>query len=134
MPTNFVIDTHCLIWFLEGNPRLGVKARAVMQDPASQLSLPVIALAEACWIVGKGKTSIPDVKSLLTDVDADPRILLIPLDRPILDISLTLSAIDEMHDRQITATALHLASSGDPVALLTRDVNITTSNLVPTLW
>ncbi len=131
---NTVLDAHALVWFLEGNPRLGVNARTVMQDRASVLYLPVVALAEACWTVNRGRTSIPLVASLLADVDADPRIVLVPLDRAVLDISLTLTPLNEMHDRQITATALHLARAGASVPLVTCDGNITASGLVPIVW
>jgi len=134
MPSEYALDAHALVWFLEGNPRLGPNARAAMQDPASVLFLPIIALAEACWVVDKGRTAIPAVSSLLADVDADPRIVLVPLDRAILDISLTLVPITEMHDRQIAATALQLARPGSPVSLLTCDANITASGLVPIVW
>ena len=79
-----------------------------MHDPTSKLYLPVIAWAEACWAVQSGKTTIASVPALLADVDADARIQLVPLDRAILNISLTLSSISEMHDRQVAATALHL--------------------------
>ena len=71
MPTDYVIDTHALIWNLEGNPRLGTNAKAILADPNSALFLPIIALAEACWIVESGKTSIASVVDLLTAVDAE---------------------------------------------------------------
>jgi PIN domain nuclease of toxin-antitoxin system len=32
----YVIDTHALIWFLEGNSRLGENAKNVLTDPNSQ--------------------------------------------------------------------------------------------------
>jgi PIN domain nuclease of toxin-antitoxin system len=134
MANEFVLDAHALIWFLGASPRLGINARAAMQDPASVLYLPVIALAEACWVVQRGKTAIPSVAALLADVDADPRIVLVPLDRAILDVSLTLTAINEMHDRQIAATALHLAVTPASVPLLTCDGNITGSGLVRVVW
>jgi len=135
MAHEHVLDAHALVWFLEGNPRLGKNARAVMQDPASVLYLPVIALAEACWTVEHGKTSIPSVATLLADVDADPRIVLVPLDRAILELSLALTAISEMHDRQITATALHLARPlSTRVPVITLDPEITSSGLVPVVW
>jgi PIN domain nuclease of toxin-antitoxin system len=134
MANEYALDAHALVWFLEGNPRLGNAARAAMQDPASVLYRPLIALAEACWAVGRGRTSIPSVASLLADVDADPRLVLVPLDRAILDISLTLVPIAEMHDRLIAATALHLARAGAPVPLLTCDRNITRSGVVPIVW
>jgi len=118
MANEFVVDAHALIWFLGASPRLGINAHAAMQDPANVLYLPVIALAEACWTVDRGRTSIPSVASLLADVDADPRLVVVPLDSAILDISLTLTAISEMHDRQIAATALHLPSPPPACRLL----------------
>lgn len=134
MAHEYALDAHALIWFLGANPRLGASARAVMQDPTSVLYLPVIALAEACWAVASGRTSIPSVSALLADVDADTRMTLVPLDRAILDRSLTLSAISEMHDRLIAATALHLGASTLAVTLVTCDADITSSGLVPVVW
>ena len=58
----------------------------------------------------------------------------IPLDRTILDKTLTLTDINEMHDRQIAATALILIDQGESVALITRDENIRETDLVPVIW
>ena len=121
---SYVLDAHVLIWYLEANPRLGANAQAVMDDPASRLYLPIIALAEACWVVERGRTAIPTVAALLADVDADSRITVVPLNRAIFDMANTLKAIGEMHDRQIAATTLHLAAASGPASLLTRDENI----------
>jgi PIN domain-containing protein len=94
------------------------------------LFLPIVALAEPCWAVARGKTTIPSVAGLLSDLDADPRIVVVPFDRAILDHSLTLSAISEMHDRLIAATALHLGGASSNLPLLTCDPDITASGLV----
>jgi PIN domain nuclease of toxin-antitoxin system len=134
MANEYVVDAHALIWFLGANPRRGANARAAMQDPANVLYLPIIALAEACWAVEHGKTAVPSVAALLADVDADPRIVLVPLDRAILDRAHTLLAIGEMHDRQIAATALHIAGASSSVPVLTCDADITSSGLVPVVW
>jgi len=130
----YVVDTHALIWFLEGNSRLGENAKNVLSDPTSQLILPAIALAEAAWIVERGRTSIPSVVALLNAVNADPRLIIYPLDKAIIQQSLGLSAITEMHDRQIVSTVLILAHQGEIVTLLTCDQNIATSELVPIFW
>ncbi len=50
------------------------------------------------------------------------------------DRSQGLTAISEMHDRRIVATALVLADTGERAALLTHDANITGSGLVPIAW
>jgi PIN domain nuclease of toxin-antitoxin system len=43
----YVIDTHALIWFLEGNSRLGANAKAIISNPDSLLIIPATTLAEA---------------------------------------------------------------------------------------
>ncbi len=130
-----VVDAHALVWFLVDSPRLGAKASAILSDPNSTLYLPIIALAEVCWLVEKGKApTIPSVSALLAAVDADKRVVIVPLEREILDLSHTLTVISEMHDRLIVATALWLAASGESPTLLTCDGNITASGLVSTVW
>ncbi len=57
-----------------------------------------------------------------------------PLDKDVIEITMSLSAINEMHDRQIAATALVLASKGEVVQLLTCDKNIIASGLVSIVW
>lgn len=132
--TKYILDTHALVWFLEGNPRLGAGAKAVLEDETSELILPMIALAEACWIIEHGRTSIPKVADFLATIDDDPRIQVVPLDRSILDKTLDITVITEMHDRQIIATALNIADSGENVIVLTKDNNIQLSELVPIVW
>ena len=63
MATKHVVDTHALVWFLEGNPRLGANAKAILEDADSNLIVPVIALAEACWIIERERTSIPEANT-----------------------------------------------------------------------
>jgi PIN domain nuclease of toxin-antitoxin system len=134
MTSRFVIDAHPLIWYIEDNPRLGANARKILADRASDLYLPIIALAEACWVVDPGRSLIPSVADLLRDVDADPRINVVPLDRAVLDRSVNLSAVSEMHDGLIVATALVLGDGGATVSLLTRDNNIALSAVLPVIW
>ena len=130
----YVVDTHALIWFLEDNPRLGSNAKNILTHATSQLILPAIALAEAVWIVERGKTSIPSVADLLSAIDADPRVIIYPLDQAVIEQTILFSAIHEMHDRQIVATAIVLQSQGEIITLLTCDQNIEASGLVSIAW
>lgn len=130
----YVLDTHALIWYLEGNRNLGSLAEKALQDPDAELILPAIALAEACWIVESGRTGLPSARQLLEDIRSEARLSIYPLTDQIVIRTLSLANIREMHDRQIVATALHLQSSGYPIALLTRDENITAAGVVPVLW
>lgn len=116
------------------HPRLGPNAKTILADSSSELLLPIIALAEACWMVEHGKSTISNVHDLLAAVDADPRLEITPLNREILDRSLGFAVIDEMHDRQIVASALVLQDKGAAVAILTRDLVIQSSGLVTVIW
>src|SRR5262245_53620037 len=112
MATKYIVDTHALVWYLESSPRLGAAAKAVLDDPASDLVLPLIALAEAVDIVDKGRTKIPTTSILLNRVLGDARITLQPLTLEILQASLLARAVPEMHDRLIVATALQRRNLG----------------------
>lgn len=130
----YILDTHALLWFLEGNSRLGENAKNILSDPNSELILPAIALAEAAWIVERGRTSIPSVVELFNAVNSDPRLVIYPLNEKVIKETLSLLTITEMHDRQIVATVLVLASQEENVSLLTCDQNITESALVLIVW
>jgi PIN domain nuclease of toxin-antitoxin system len=134
MARKYVLDTHALIWYLAGSARLGSAAKAVMDDPASEMVLPLIALAEAVYVVEKGRTSIPSVTDLLNDVTSEARIEIYPLTFEVLQQSLAAGVVPEMHDRLIVATGLYLESLGHEVFLLTVDADITASKLVTTVW
>jgi PIN domain nuclease of toxin-antitoxin system len=134
MAYKYIVDTHALIWYLEGNPKLGPNAQAVLDNPASALVLPVIALSEAIYIVDKGRTLIPDVATLFNRVQGDPRLDLYPLTLEVLQASLKALTVPEMHDRLIVATGLHLQSLGETVSILTKDVAITDAALLPIIW
>lgn len=134
MATRYILDTHALIWHLEGNSLLGSKAKQVISDPGSDLVLPVIALAEAFFIVEKGRSAIPLVQDLLTDVKNDRRINIYPLTVGILEESASLIAIPEIHDRLIVATGVYLQSLGDMVEIITKDTEIISSSILPVCW
>lgn len=55
MAHKYLLDTHALIWFLEGNSRLGQNAKNILMNRESQFVLPLIALAEASIIIERGR-------------------------------------------------------------------------------
>jgi PIN domain nuclease of toxin-antitoxin system len=130
----YVLDTHALIWLLEGNSRLSDRARKILLEPTSDLTIPAIALAEAVWIIERGRTSIPSAEAILAAIKGDRRIAIYPLDKMVIEQTLQLPSIHEMHDRQIVATVMVLARKTDHVVLLMCDQNITASKLVPIVW
>jgi PIN domain nuclease of toxin-antitoxin system len=134
MATKYILDTHALIWHLEGNKLLGKNAKAIIDSMTSELVLPVIALAEAAFVVEKGRTSIPQVADLINDVRADPRINIYPLTEAVLTESLTLTAIPEIHDRLIAATGVYLKNQGESVEILTKDNEIILASVLRVTW
>lgn len=119
---------------VSGGPCLGPDAKRVIDDPLSSLFLPIIALAEAAYIVERGRTAIPSVSDLLRSLSADFRISIQPLTWEVFKESLREGMPPEMHDRLIVASALHLQSLGDTVSLLTKDASIVEAGLVTILW
>jgi hypothetical protein len=63
------------------------------------------------------------------------------LDQAVIEQTIQLSAVNEMHDRQIVSTALLIQAlgsacrtQGEQVSLLTCDQNITAASLVTIVW
>ena len=73
MQIKYVVDTHAMVWFIAGDSRLGPNAKQILSNSNSELILPITALAEVCWIIEHGRTSIPSVTDFLLTIDADPR-------------------------------------------------------------
>jgi PIN domain nuclease of toxin-antitoxin system len=134
MPTSYVVDAHALIWFFEGSSKLGTRARVVLEDPSSILLLPAIALAEACWLIEKGRSKIGSVSQFLTQLRGDSRISVDPRDADLIERSCELGWDGEMHDRQVVATAVRALERGQAVSVLTTDAAIRNSGLVSTVW
>lgn len=51
----FLLDTHSLIWFLDGNPRLSAHARQLIEDENNGLFVSVASLWEMAIKVSLGK-------------------------------------------------------------------------------
>jgi PIN domain nuclease of toxin-antitoxin system len=131
----YIIDTHALLWYLAADPRLGAKAKQILHDPTIRALLPAIALAEAIFILER-KPLLYQIteREMLQRLAVDGRITVVSLDQDVIIKTLDCKAINEMHDRQIVATALLAQTNDVQVAILTRDENIQNSNLVETVW
>jgi len=131
----YVLDTHTLLWYLDKHPRLSSRAAQILNRGGIRVWIPVIALAEALFILEKGRIGISLFEDeLLAAVAIDSRFTVMPLNEQVMNATLDCKAIPEMHDRQIVATALLAQRAGFDVAILTRDGAIKDANLVPTLW
>jgi PIN domain nuclease of toxin-antitoxin system len=106
-----VLDTHVLIWFVQGDTRLGGHARSVMYEQvlSGDLLIPAIVFWEVALIAGRGKVvldmdTLPWSRRVLTL----PGFKMVPLE---LEISVSSNALRWDHrdpvDRQVVATAQH---------------------------
>ena len=136
MAHKYILDTHALVWFVEGNKRLSESAKAIIAAADSQMVLPLIALAEAAIITEKGRTTISDVSKFLARVYADTRIEIFPLTLDVFERSLTPESlrIPELHDRFIVSTGLHLQDLGETVEIVTKDQAITDAGVLSVIW
>ena len=136
MAHKLILDTHALVWYLEGNARLGGQAKAAMTNIESEMVLPLIALAEAAFLIEKGRIGIPSISDLLSDVENDDRIEVQPLTVAVFERSLTPEGLrsPELHDRFIVSTGLVLQDLGNTVSILTKDGKITSSGVLPVIW
>lgn len=131
---SYCLDAHTLVWHLEDNPKLGGQARTILNTPDVSLILPSIALAEACFVVSRGRTSLVDWQSVIQVVQADPRVEIAPLDAAVIERAMGLPPSLEMHDAQILATALLHCREGNDVVLLTRDETLAKCGLIRVTW
>jgi PIN domain nuclease of toxin-antitoxin system len=132
--TDFVADTHALIWYLEDSSRLGVAARSAFNacdQGEADIYIPTICLVEIIYLQEKRRIPADLLTQLEDELQAGNTGLII-CDLTI-EVAKTMkriprSAVPDMPDRIIAATALHLGFS-----LLSRDRKIQLANL-DTIW
>ena len=132
--TDYVADTHALIWYLENSPRLGSNARVAFDacDRGEiQIYVPTICLVEIVYLMEKGRIS-PEMKSMLDEElkSGESGLVLADLNMDVVDqiANVLRDDIPDMPDRIIAATALALN-----LPLISRDRKIVLSGL-DTIW
>ena len=132
--SDFVTDTHGLIWYLENDPRLGPDADKAFRScdrGEAVVYVPTICLVEVLYLQEKGR--IPsDLKSKLDAAlqAGDTGISPVDLNTEVVDAmaSIPRAEVPDMPDRIIAATALHLG-----LPLISKDHKIAAS-AVATIW
>ncbi len=126
-----VVDTHPLVWHLEGNPRLSAAARAVLLWPDSEIVIPSIVVAEV-WYLYQRKRIATSADEIRERILSSRNCSIYPLDEAVLEL---LPAGLDIHDAVIVATAkLYRDVLGQPVRLVTCDDAIRQSGTIETLW
>lgn len=133
--SEYVADTHALLWHFHAPERLGAAAREAMAEVDEGVSLawiPAVVMAEAIMVAERGRIAGLTVDNLLTQFelfrDAE-NYRLSSLTPEVVLASHQLSMVRDIFDRLIVAEA---RERGLP--LLTRDSIIRESQIVTTLW
>lgn len=127
----YVVDTHALVWHMTNDRRLGAQARRILDDDSARLIVPSIVLAEAKHIADRKRIPLT-FQEILDEITASPNAIIFPFDEFVIN---RLPDNLEIHDGMIIATALYCQDTfEEQVTLLTNDLAITQSNLVPVIW
>jgi PIN domain nuclease of toxin-antitoxin system len=129
--TDYVADTHSLLWYFLRPQRLGSAAKAAfgaVDAGSARLLVPVIVLAELVFVVEAGQVRA-DLETLWRQLLAIPNVEIVELSAARVYQLRELTAISDMHDRLIVAEAV-----ARNAILITRDQAIVASGLVSTLW
>lgn len=127
----YVLDTHPVVWFVEGSRRLSAPAKAAMSDPSAELIIPTIVLVEIEFLYAKKRVRV-DVAAVRRDLITASNSVVYPLDEHVVSqISTSLN----IHDAIIVATALvHRDVLKQPVAVVTKDAQIAQWGGIQTIW
>ncbi len=127
----YVVDTHALVWLLEGDPRLGTDARSALCSNAEEHVVPVIVLAEISFLSQRKRIRVNPAMAL-AHITAAPDARIFPLDEVVVE---RLPGVLNIHDGIIVATALLLCDAlKEEVPVITKDAEIIASGLVRTVW
>jgi PIN domain nuclease of toxin-antitoxin system len=134
--SQFVTDTHPLIWHLTGDARLTADARRVFAGAdlgMHRVWVPGIVLIEMVYLTEKGIVPQSMLERALTLLDTPDGSYAVPaLDQAVARSMLQQvpwKMIPELADRIIVASALVLG-----LPLISKDERIRISGLVPFIW
>ncbi len=129
-----VLDTHTLVWWVNGDSALSKKARAVLgkESAGGEIVISSISAWEIAMLVARRRLVLSmDVSSWLATVKQIEAVRFVPVDVEVATKSVELPG--EFHsdpaDRIIVATARMLAAP-----LVTKDVRIRAYAHVKTVW
>lgn len=126
-----IVDTHALVWYLEGGDKLGPNARNMLNRTSERLIIPTIVLCEAKYIAERGRTQIR-FEQLLNFVSYDHRFIIHPIDE---NVAQAMPVELNIHDGIICGTALlYQRFFGEETSIITKDEAIKNWGVIPTIW
>lgn len=130
---SLVLDTHTAIWYLENSEELSRVARASIESTilgAENVYVSAISLIETVYLVERNRLPVTALQRLQSALVSSAGLLIVGVDLSIANAlgSISRSAVPDMPDRIIAATALHLG-----LPLVTRDRRLQSAGL-QTIW
>jgi len=133
--TDLVIDTHTAIWYFANSPEISALATQTIDNTIAggdAVILATISIVEIVYLIDKGKLT-PQTLTRLMQYLKSPTSSFVTQDLT-EELAQTVaqiprSAVPDMPDRIIAATALHLG-----LPLITSDGNIQKLTNVETIW
>ena len=55
-----LLDTHAFLWFVEGNPQMGVNTRRQIEEPANDKWMSLVSVWELAIKTGIGKLTLAE--------------------------------------------------------------------------
>lgn len=124
----YVLDTHTLIWYLAQDTRLSPIAETIMDRLDIRLVISTMVLAEIKHLAHKNRVT-QSLETVLQAITRDTRCFIYPVD---LNVIYHAPTTLDIHDSIIVGTALVL---GNKLAgVITQDMKITDSAIVPVIW
>lgn len=129
-----VADSHAVVWYVQGSPRLSGEAAAVLADAEATDGVVVsVATLVDLWYVTQTTqgVSLEDLGQLRTLLLSSSQVDVHPIDVAVVDKTTAIprDLLADPWDRFIVATAAKLA-----LPLVTRDERIRSASLVETIW
>jgi PIN domain nuclease of toxin-antitoxin system len=127
---NYLLDTHALLWAVEGDPRLGKKAsRALAGCEGEDLAVSDMSFLEIAMLERRGKIILTEsVADYLSGIQS--RFTVLPIGARIASEAMTLKLEQaDPFDRVLVATARF-----HNLPMISRDRRIRESGFVKTLW
>jgi PIN domain nuclease of toxin-antitoxin system len=126
---DLLLDTHSLIWFLNGDEKLSDKARSAIEDPTNSKIVSIASIWEIAIKISLDKFRFPKGFKHFLDMVEDNGFEILPIT---FEHAIELSTLEFIHrdpfDRLLIAQCIT-----DKLIVVTKDDNIKRYN-IKTIW
>jgi PIN domain nuclease of toxin-antitoxin system len=126
---DLLLDTHSLIWFLNGDEKLSIKAKSAIEDPKNSKMVSIASIWEIAIKISLGKFKFPNGFKYFLDLVEDNGFEILPIT---FEHTIELSTLEFIH-RDPFDRLLISQSIADKLFIVTKDDNIKRYK-IETIW